>query len=1000
MSFSNPRDLVSALKSQNPSLVSQAQRWIFQKTLTELGKTDPARFGGVAETLAELVAKSRNGRAAFDPFARLEKNQQKIEFAAALQDLILITSDSHQKALQNQQQNSSESSRGASPRTPYGALSDWAKDGASREQEMRLENMKRAEVVDVGTAHPTESKSPQKVAKHNGYLELVSNPELSEEDVPELFSTMRDFLVTDSTFINTDNDNAKTVKQEVEDQVVTLKNKLRAMPAIVREQERAARAISFNLNITDPGHWINTRPLEFRTWVGGDRDGNFNTTAALTEWSAQRYAEVGREIMIEFLEPLRGLPLIDDALRELAVGDSSFSVGPLREQLTRVMLSFVREKDQEKRSQLEDALIELNHMAHGNYLSVAQMHVRQDAKIMADMVAQMLGNKYKDSSDDQKSQFLLHLMEEDASKLTERFASLKTYYAEQFAQHPMDDNIKVRLEMTETFAMLKDNPKAWDLFIIANCGDGLEGSALGRNRHFYESLLLLKAAGADHVVNLCSLYESKKQLRESGELTDNLLEQKVVIDFLALHNNELVVQIALSDTTRQHGMGIRGDQEEAQVSINMSGLNHNVSQPRDQWKKVKIFFGGASATTRGGRDPVSWPFSLARKIRARAIQVMDGAKRKFSDELIAHTVAPCIMQTRQGRDNTSRYYGFVAAAQSHLGEMVAGAMNFARFLAVKPKRVDDAKLIAEDKADQRAMAVLDKAINFYEGYFGGAMEAYGERAVPWRAAWRLNISSRATSRNMKNAKSLTKNRAISQKIALQLLGGWDNATMGWGAALAEMSFEGRRELHRDSRLFRELNLTVLANAQYTDLDAEYRHQGFERPRVFDHDAYQRLLQLPSDSMDDLTQEEILHWKDVHFRETCALGAETLYGDPAARKLSPAQALRPLGRLSIEMAEVNHLTRIARDLMIDVSHAVDQGAGAVMEQIEAHFARGVFDGMATPHALLSPGFSDHEFRLHELLSNISATSAQGLIRPRYGAPRNGDKSHTWPVGCTL
>lgn len=998
MRFSN-EEMVKVLKSRNPEKVTQAINHLFWDSLERLEKTDPARFRGVPAALQKTLAGKPWNPAAPNVFDELPLGQQKVQLAASIHDLALVTGAAHQIASQNQQRRSHESDRGASPRTPYGVIMDWGTGEPSHEQGLRLAAMQAAIWNDVDTAHPTEGKSPRKVASLNQWGAALSSPKLDVFSIDHIRSATIQFLETDSIFSNPDNHDAKTVEQEIEDNVVTLKNKIRAIPAIVRERSRAARAIQQTMPELHPGDWIKHRIVDLDTWFAGDRDGNVNVTAETTEYGANRFVEVGREMMIEFLEPLRAIPKIRTLLDRLADPKKQISAKRLGLELGEVLRGLVREEEQDIRQQLEDALIVLNHIGHGDYLSAATMHIRQDASVMADLVAQMLGCTYQSLNDDQKSAALLKLMK-DPSALKEQFLALEDFYAAQHLQNPDDDKIKIRLDMVKTFKLLKTRPQAWDLFIIANCGDGLEGSALGRNRHMFESLLLLKLSDADHILNLSPLYESKKQLAEAGELTDNLLEQPVFTEFLAKHNNEMVVQVALSDTTRQHGMGIRWYQEEAQTRINMSVLKYNARQKdKSSWIRVKKFLGGATAVTRGGRDPASWAFSDARKFRARAIQAVDEhGERIYSDEMIAAAVAPTVMQTRQGRDGTSRYYGSVQSAKSHLSEMVAASMNFARFLATKPDKVNDEKLIAEDLADQRAKPLFDRAIAFYEGYFNGVMEKYGEESVPWHAASHNNISSRANARNKESRKSLVKSRAIFQKGALQTQGGYDNAWMGWGVALNSMPLAERRELGRSSRLVRDMTLTILGNDVRVDFDAEFRFQKFARPTIYDHYEYQNLKSTAPEDLADMPQEQIARWKDVHYRETCAVCAETLYGNPAARNLTPAQALRPFGRLSLETADSDRISRIARSLLVDIVHAEDT---PVNLQIEKHLSHAVFDSMATPHTWLSPGFGDHEYRLHELLGQMFANGpVDPLIFSRHGLKKNRARGHVWRVGHAL
>lgn len=1002
--YRNDAALIEALNSSDPAKTEAAIQYLFYEQLGSLSKSDPAQFKGVANELRNFVAlpSSSISHKHYDPFAALDGNQQKIQLTASLHDLILLTSGAQQIALQNQQVESHSSARGASPRTPFGVMMDWARDGASEQQTQRREAMQKASWENVGTAHPTESKSAQKVQAYSQLMEPLARGKIDASMLAELRGNMRQFEVTSSDFVNIDNGNTMTVEQEVESQVAILKNIMQAVPAVVRENMRASRAIAARQDGTDPGQWINSQPIKSKTWVAGDRDGNVNVDVSTTRAAALRYAEAGREILIAELNRLpQDLEEITEIIRKLEDDHSGeYSAKELRRELGAVTEKLCDDAIQPARQEIENIQIILNHLDVDDKITAAQMHIRQDAAVMSDMISTMLGDDYAAMTDDAKSALLLELLE-DPPQLEEAFDRMAQHFVNAYAAAPDNDGLKVRADMAKVFRLLPQHPSAWDLFIIANCGNGLEGSALGKARHVFENLLLLKIVGADHILNIAQLYESRQQLRDAGIVTEELLSHSVFTEFLAKHNNELVVQYALSDTTRQHGSGVRADQEEAPVLVNMAILRYNHDKPRGSWIHQKEFMGGGADFTRGGRDPATWSYSFVRKFRARAIAQLDADNNRiYSDEEIAGSVSLSVMQTRQGRDN-ARFYGNVTAARSHLSEMTACAMNLARFISTKPERVDDQKLIIEDAADQRAKKIFDRAISFYENYFANLIDQQGNEITPWRTVGKMNISSRANSRSKKKAQLLSGVRAITQKTGLQLAGGYDNAWLGVGAALNAFSLGDRREICKDSRLMREWVFNTLVCLDRTDLDSEYRLLGIERPKIIPHDDYQSLKSIPPHEMDNAGAEARLLWKDVQFRETCAVCAETLYGDPAAKCLSPAQALRPFGRLSMETDHIDHLTRLARHLMVNIYRQND-GSDPILNQMETHCGRAVFDGMATQHTAISPGFGDNEYRLHELLSKMfSDQPVKPRIMPRHGVSKNGNPmTPVWPVGKAL
>jgi phosphoenolpyruvate carboxylase len=178
------------------------------------------------------------------------------------------------------------------------AVQALAQDGVDAGELADL--LARAEIRLVMTAHPTEARRRATVAKQArifAELRALDERRLTAGDLQmargRLASTVQELWGTDEV-----RSVSTTVEDEVRAGLVYFTSTLaEVVPAVYRDLERAV-AEAF------PDDEIRVPPmLGFGSWIGGDRDGNANVTAAVTE----RALEANRTACLRFLQDRVGV---------------------------------------------------------------------------------------------------------------------------------------------------------------------------------------------------------------------------------------------------------------------------------------------------------------------------------------------------------------------------------------------------------------------------------------------------------------------------------------------------------------------------------------------------------------------------------------------------------------------------------------------------------------------------------------------------------------------
>ncbi|MBU2806595.1 phosphoenolpyruvate carboxylase, partial [Acidithiobacillus ferridurans] len=153
----------------------------------------------------------------------------------------------------------------------------------------------------VFTAHPTESK--RRTVLHGlrrifVTSKMLDDSALNDEEQQEVMDNLRAQIqiLWETEEVRT---NKPQVQDEVENGLFYFRDSLfEAVPLTYRAARRAARRVFANADIDIPAF------IRFGSWIGGDRDGNPNVTAAITGWALRTQSI---EVLKEYQQRLSDL---------------------------------------------------------------------------------------------------------------------------------------------------------------------------------------------------------------------------------------------------------------------------------------------------------------------------------------------------------------------------------------------------------------------------------------------------------------------------------------------------------------------------------------------------------------------------------------------------------------------------------------------------------------------------------------------------------------------
>ena len=449
----------------------------------------------------------------------------------------------------------------------------------------------------VLTAHPTEITRRTLIHKHGEIHRCLSELERGQGDDAHIRDRLAD-LIAQIWHTEEFLEQRPTPIDEARWSFAVIENSLwNAVPKFLRYLDHVA---------ADNGLSIPQRtrtPIRLSSWIGGDRDGNPNVTATITErvmlisrWQAadlidRDLAEIYEELSVTsatpevkaltrgvrepyraLLRPLRdairsqreqlGLHLRDASLPEPTPLATANIKGPLkqcRESLTSVGLTIIAN------GKLLDLIRKLD--AFGTHLvtlDVRQESTRHSAVIGEITFALGLGN-YQEWSEDDKQAFLRKKMNEAHSLLPNDF----------------DCSAPCR-EVLNTFALIAKAPReALGCYVVSMASEPSDILAVQ---------LLLKATGGPVNLPVSPLFETLDDLDGAPETINALLNDS---DYLSRIGGSLIVMIGYSDSAKDAGVLTAGwAQYRAQEQLLSVCKRHTI--------KLQLFHGRGGTIGRGG----------------------------------------------------------------------------------------------------------------------------------------------------------------------------------------------------------------------------------------------------------------------------------------------------------------------------------------------------------------------------------------------------------------
>ena len=657
----------------------------------------------------------------------------------------------------------------------------------------------RLDIQPTLTAHPTEARrrtilyKQQHLASLLDKLRLDLIPEKHEETLYQVYNQIALLIASDTIRAN-----RPTVTDEIGNGLHYLRNAIwETLPRIHQDVELAINRY-YGVHVKVPVF------MRFRSWIGGDRDGNPNVTAEITRTTLAMHQ---RTVLTRYLEDLRVLrrdlsiseklvelpehlyaSIAEDAktLKLTPHNERQFMHEPFRHKLSYMMLRVQKARDGDTSAYnitryiadltlISDVLSQIGHeqlVMHGRLgrmllqaqifgFHMAALDVRQHSQRHGEAVDMLLRlasvcDHYLDLSENKKTE-ILSLELENPRPLLPRGAKLPPDVRE------VMDSFEAIREMVQVV------PAALGSYII---------SMTHEISHLLEVLLLAKEVGLWEIredeihcpLDVVPLFETVDDLNRADHLLQQLFVHPIYRKHLANRGDLQEVMLGYSDSNKDGGYWMANwALHEAQGRIARICLEHNI--------ELRYFHGRGGTVGRGG---------------GRAGQAILAMPQE--------THSGRIRFTEQGEVISFRY-ALPAIAHRHL-EQITRAMLIAPLF--KPDDKDDASQVeAIAHKSMEAYRALVHHPDFWPWYIS---------VTPIEQISRLPIASRPASRAAAQEVDFEDLRAIPWVFAWTqtryIVPGW----YGTGAGLFSLVKEHGGDL---KRMYKEWPFfrAVINNAQ-------------------------------------------------------------------------------------------------------------------------------------------------------------------------------------------
>ena len=462
-----------------------------------------------------------------------------------------------------------------------------------------------AKNLDIGivlTAHPTEVKRRTLIQKYHKIIEILEQRDLYNSHPSKL--TQLNKQLHDEFTIIWNTDDLKRTKPSPFDEarwgLAIIEDSLwETIPKVYR------RLNSIFLKNMNRGLPKNFNPIQFGSWMGGDRDGNPNVTAKVTKevillsrWEAAKLYEKSLTKIIRsysmkkcskkisskvgktfepyrvFLRPLRDkLRLTHRSIEQYFINKTPLDKNILLSSTEEILkpLRVVRESLEQNQNEnvASGDLLDLMRRAKCFGINLARLDIRQESsrhrQLIAELIKKKFNKNYYNFTEEEKINFL-------KSKLT----STKSYI-NKFKFSNKENN-----EVWSTFKILADEPSeclgAYVISMTTSVSDILSVS------------FLQKEAKINNKLRVVPLFETLDDLINAKSIMESLFSKKW---YRKLINNKQEVMIGYSDSSKDAGkICASWHQYKAQEEIVRLGKKFDVN--------VTFFHGRGGSPGRGG----------------------------------------------------------------------------------------------------------------------------------------------------------------------------------------------------------------------------------------------------------------------------------------------------------------------------------------------------------------------------------------------------------------
>ena len=462
-----------------------------------------------------------------------------------------------------------------------------------------------AKNLDIGivlTAHPTEVKRRTLIQKYHKIIEILEQRDLYKSHPSKL--TQLNKQLHDEFTIIWNTDDLKRTKPSPFDEarwgLAIIEDSLwETIPKVYR------RLNSIFLKNMNRGLPKNFNPIQFGSWMGGDRDGNPNVTAKVTKevillsrWEAAKLYEKSLTKIIRsysmkkcskkisskvgktfepyrvFLRPLRDkLRLTHRSIEQYFINKTPLDKNILLSSTEEILkpLRVVRESLEQNHNEnvASGELLDLMRRAKCFGINLARLDIRQESsrhrQLIAELIKKKFNKNYYNFTEEEKINFL-------KSKLT----STKSFI-NKFKFSDKENN-----EVWSTFKILADEPSeclgAYVISMTTSVSDILSVS------------FLQKEAKINNKLRVVPLFETLDDLINAKSIMESLFSKKW---YRKLINNKQEVMIGYSDSSKDAGkICASWHQYKAQEAIVKLGKKFDVN--------VTFFHGRGGSPGRGG----------------------------------------------------------------------------------------------------------------------------------------------------------------------------------------------------------------------------------------------------------------------------------------------------------------------------------------------------------------------------------------------------------------